>query len=173
MSATKSSLTSEETRIIDREKQCLVQSYGRYSMVVDHGKGCHVCDFTGKSYSDLSRIGVNALGHAHPRILNVMREQMEKLIDELESLLPPLPGPRLAERLVEMSGLQREFFTNRPAPRPSRARSRSQGPRPQEEPRQIRHRRAPWVFSGRTLGSIAVTGQAKYPRAVRTALCPV
>jgi acetylornithine/succinyldiaminopimelate/putrescine aminotransferase len=81
MSATKPTLSSEETQIIDREKQCLVQSYGRYPLVLDHGKGCHVCDLNGRSYLDfVSGIGVNALGHAHPRILSVMREQMEKLI---------------------------------------------------------------------------------------------
>ena len=38
MSATKPTLSSEETQIIDREKQCLVQSYGRYPLVLDHGK---------------------------------------------------------------------------------------------------------------------------------------
>ena len=50
MSATKPSISSEETRIMDREKQSVVQSYGRYPLVVDHGKGCQVCDLNGRSY---------------------------------------------------------------------------------------------------------------------------
>ncbi len=162
MSATKPTLSSEETQIIDREKQCLVQSYGRYPLVLDHGKGCHVCDLNNRSYLDfVSGIGVNALGHGHPRIMNAMREQMEKLIHCSNLYYQRFQG-RLAERLVEMSGLQRAFFANSGTEAVEGALKIAKGYGRKRGPEKFGIVALNGSFGGRTLGSIAVTGQAKY-----------
>jgi predicted acetylornithine/succinylornithine family transaminase len=162
MSATKPTLSSEETQIIDREKQCVVQSYGRYPLVLDHGKGCHVCDLNGRSYLDfVSGIGVNALGHAHPRILAVMREQMEKLIHCSNLYYQRYQGA-LAERLVEISGLQRAFFANSGTEAVEGALKIAKGYGRKRSPEKYGIVALNGSFGGRTLGSIAVTGQAKY-----------
>lgn len=162
MSATKPSLSSEETRIIDREKQCLVQSYGRYPLVIDHGKGCQVCDLNNRSYVDfVTGLGVNALGHAHPRILKVMQEQMEKLIHGSNLYYHRYQGP-LAERLVEISGLQRAFFANTGTEAVEGALKIAKGYGRKRSPSKYGIVALNGSFSGRTLGSISVTGQIKY-----------
>ena len=66
---------------MDLERQHLLQNYARYPLVVARGKGCHVYDLDGHRYLDfITGIGVNALGHAHPRIVKVIREQAALLI---------------------------------------------------------------------------------------------
>jgi predicted acetylornithine/succinylornithine family transaminase len=162
MSATKTSLSTEESRIIDREKQCLVQSYGRYPLVVDHGKGCHVCDLNNRSYVDfVTGLGVNALGHAHPRILKVIHEQVEKLVHSSNLYYHRYQGP-LAERLVAMSGLQRAFFANTGTEAVEGALKIAKGYGRKRNPQKYGIVALNGSFSGRTLGSIAVTGQVKY-----------
>ena len=67
--------------VMDLEREYLLQNYARYPLVLARGKGCHLYDLNGKRYLDfLSGIGVNALGHAHPRLVKVIREQAALLI---------------------------------------------------------------------------------------------
>src|SRR5260370_12381992 len=61
-----------DTRLLDAE-QFLLPTYKRQPVVMTHGRGAYVYDASGKKYLDfLGGIAVNALGHAHPRILNVI-----------------------------------------------------------------------------------------------------
>ena len=97
---------------MDLERDYLLQNYARYPLVVSRGKGCHLYDVDGRRYLDLiSGIGVNALGHAHPRIVKVIREQAGLLIHSSNLYYHPYQGP-LAKRLAAISGLQRAFFAN-------------------------------------------------------------
>ncbi len=58
------------------DSQYLLQNYARYPLILHRGKGCYVYDSAGKRYLDLlAGIGVNALGHAHPRLVKTIREQ--------------------------------------------------------------------------------------------------
>ena len=67
--------------IPELERDYLLQNYGRYPLVVSRGKGCHLYDIAGRRYLDfVSGIGVNALGHSHPRIVNVVRRQVALLV---------------------------------------------------------------------------------------------
>ena len=64
----------DETNALDHvralESEYLLQTYARYPLVLDRGKGCYVFDPSGKRYLDfITGIGVNALGHAHPRLV--------------------------------------------------------------------------------------------------------
>src|ERR1035437_3900173 len=98
--------------VIDLERQYLLQNYSRYPLVVHRGKGCHVYDVNGTRYLDfIAGIGVNALGHAHPRIVRIIREQAALLIHSSNLYYHQYQGP-LAKRLVQMSGLARAFFCN-------------------------------------------------------------
>src|SRR6478735_64968 len=104
--------TAISPTVVDLEKQYLLQNYGRYPVVLHRGKGCYLYDTAGKRYLDfLTGIGVNALGHAHPRITKVMREQAGLLIHSSNLYFHQYQGA-LAKRLVEMSGLARAFFCN-------------------------------------------------------------
>src|ERR1035441_6732524 len=97
---------------MDLERDYVLQNYARYPLVLARGKGCHVYDLDGHRYLDfLAGIGVNALGHAHPRIVGVIREQAGLLIHSSNLYYNQYQGP-LAKRLAEISGLQRTFFAN-------------------------------------------------------------
>src|SRR6266571_2433234 len=98
--------------IMDLERDYVLQNYARYPLVLSRGKGCYVYDLEGRRYLDfIAGIGVNALGHAHPRIVNVIRAQAGLLIHSSNLYYHQYQGP-LAKRLSEMSGLQRCFFCN-------------------------------------------------------------
>src|SRR6202451_2242519 len=102
--------TTEE--IIQREKQFLLQTYSRYPLVIECGKGVFLFDLEGKKYLDfVAGLGVNALGHAHPRIVKAIREQAARAI-HLSNLYYNEYQGRLAEKLCALSGLQRAFFSN-------------------------------------------------------------
>jgi acetylornithine/N-succinyldiaminopimelate aminotransferase len=99
-------------KIIQREKQFLLQTYSRYPLVIERGKGVFLFDFDGKKYLDfVAGLGVNALGHAHPRIVKTIREQAARAI-HLSNLYYNEYQGLLAEKLCTLSGLQRAFFSN-------------------------------------------------------------
>jgi len=98
--------------IAERERQFLLQTYNRYPVVLARGKGVFVYDIEGKRYLDfVSGLGVNALGHAHPRIVKAIREQAAKLLHVSNLYYHEYQG-RLAEKLCQLSGLNRVFFSN-------------------------------------------------------------
>ena len=106
---------------MDLERQYLLQNYSRYPLVVRRGKGCYVYDVNGKRYLDLiAGIGVNALGHAHPRILKVIREQAGLLIHCFEPLLPRVPGAAGQEAGRDQRPAAQLLLAT-PAPRPWKA----------------------------------------------------
>jgi len=59
---------------VDLERKYLMQTYARSPIVIERGKGCWVWDVKGRKYLDfVAGLGVNALGHGHPRILKALR----------------------------------------------------------------------------------------------------
>src|SRR2546421_11934336 len=102
----------DTNEIIERERQFLLQTYHRYPLVLQRGKGVFLYDLDGKRYLDfIAGIGVNALGHAHPRIVKVIRQQAAQLIHCSNLYYHEFQGP-LAKKLADISGLQRSFFCN-------------------------------------------------------------
>src|SRR5216684_5584914 len=107
MTATPVEASSASQAVMDLEREYLLQNYARYPLVLARGKGSYVYDLAGKRYLDLiTGIGVNALGHAHPRLVKVIREQAGLLIHTSNLFYHEYQG-RLAKRLSAMSGLQR------------------------------------------------------------------
>src|SRR5437879_8346307 len=99
-------------QIAELERQYLLQTYSRYPVVLARGKGVFLWDIEGKKYLDfVAGIGVNALGHAHPRIVKAIRDQAAKLIHVSNLYYHEYQGP-LAEKLCKLSGLNRAFFSN-------------------------------------------------------------
>ena len=99
-------------QIAASERQYLLQTYSRYPLLLHRGKGVFLFDIEGRKYLDfVSGIGVNALGHAHPRILKAIRDQAAKLIHVSNLYYHEYQGP-LAEKLCKLSGLNRAFFSN-------------------------------------------------------------
>jgi len=90
----------------------VMNTYGRLPIALSHGQGCRVWDTTGKRYLDgLGGIAVNTLGHAHPKLVPALQEQIAKLIHCSNYYENPLQE-RLAAKLCELSGLRAAFFCN-------------------------------------------------------------
>ncbi|MET0517924.1 MAG: aspartate aminotransferase family protein [Burkholderiaceae bacterium] len=90
----------------------VMQTYGRLPIALSHGQGCWVWDTNGRRYLDgLGGIAVNTLGHAHPKLVPALQEQVAKLIHTSNYYHVPLQE-RLAARLCELSGLANAFFCN-------------------------------------------------------------
>ena len=149
-------------RIRALESQYLLQNYARYPLLLERGRGCYVYDASGKRYLDLlAGIGVNALGHAHPRLTKIIREQAGLLLHTSNLYYHQYQGP-LAERLAKVSGLERTFFCNSGAESMEGALKmiRSHGRKIHPDKYEIiaLHN----SFHGRTLGALSITGQEKY-----------
>lgn len=81
-------------------------------MAMSHGQGCWVWDTDGKKYLDgLGGIAVNTLGHAHPKLVPALQEQIGRLIHTSNYYGAPLQE-KLAAKLCELSGMSRVFFCN-------------------------------------------------------------
>ena len=148
--------------VVDLERDYLLQNYARYPIVLTRGKGPYVWDTEGKRYLDLiSGIGVNALGHAHPRITRAIRDQAGRLVHSSNLYYHEFQGP-LAKRLAEASGLQRVFFSNSGTESMEGALKmvRSHGSHISPEKYEIVSLEN--SFHGRTTGALSITGQHKY-----------
>src|SRR5690348_9554123 len=97
--------------IAELERRYLIPVYSRYPLAIARGKGVFVYDLEGKRYLFITGIGVNALGHAHPRIVKVIREQAARAIHISNHYYNEYQGA-LAKKLCDLSGLQRVFFSN-------------------------------------------------------------
>ena len=90
----------------------VMKTYGRLPVALSHGRGCWLWDTEGRKYLDaLAGIAVNTLGHAHPRLVAALTDQINKLIHSSNYYLVPLQE-QLAAKLCELSGMTNVFFCN-------------------------------------------------------------
>ena len=90
----------------------VMNTYGRLPIALTHGRGCRVWDTNGREYLDaLAGIAVNTLGHAHPKLVLALQEQVAKMIHCCNYYHVP-DQERLAQMLVERSGMTNVFFCN-------------------------------------------------------------
>jgi acetylornithine/N-succinyldiaminopimelate aminotransferase len=149
--------------IVDRERHFLLATYNRYPLAVARGKGVFLYDIEGKRYLDfVAGLGVNALGHAHPRIVKAIREQAPRAI-HLSNLYYNQYQGLLAERLCSLSGLARAFFSNSGTEAVEGAikLARLAGHRAGGDAK-CRLVALEGSYHGRTFGSMSLTGQVKY-----------
>jgi acetylornithine aminotransferase len=134
----------------------MMDNYGVPPVALASGDGAVVTDVDGKSYLDLlGGIAVNILGHRHPAVIDAVTRQMSTL-GHTSNLYAAEPGVALAEALVGLLGAEGEtrvFFcnsgteANELAFKLSRLTGRTKLVAAQE------------AFHGRTMGSLALTGQ--------------
>jgi acetylornithine/N-succinyldiaminopimelate aminotransferase len=156
-----------DTRLSDAE-QFLVPTYKRQPFVITHGRGVYVYDSAGKKYLDfLGGIAVNALGHAHPRIVRVIRREAARAI-HLSNLYHNAHQGPLARKLAEISGMDRVFFSNSGteaadgALKLARLCARSASDAPDKPAAKHRILAMHNSFHGRTFGALSVTSTEKY-----------
>ena len=139
--------------------QYVVPSYGRFDLVVKYGQGPYLWDTEGKRYLDLGAgIAVCALGHAHPQIVEVLRQQAQRMI-HISNLYYHEGQGLLAKEIVSRIGPGKCFFSNSGA-------EANEGL--YKLARRFGHDSGRYEiitalnsFHGRTLAGIAATGQEK------------
>ncbi len=100
------------TSIPEREAKVHMNMFRRPPMTLVKGQGARVEDSEGKTYVDcVAGIAVDALGHGHPGLAEVIAEQARSLI-HVSNLYYTEPQINLAEMLVNASGLDKIFFVN-------------------------------------------------------------
>jgi acetylornithine aminotransferase len=143
----------------ERWAEVMMRNYGTPPIALDHGSGVRVWDVDGREYLDfVAGIAVSSLGHAHPALVAAVTDQVQRLM-HTSNLYMHEPGVRLAERLVELLALPaRVFFANSGAEANECALkiARLHG-RPSGRSEIVSCHAS---FHGRTLGALAVTGNA-------------
>jgi acetylornithine/N-succinyldiaminopimelate aminotransferase len=139
----------------------VMKTYGRLPLALSHGRGCWVWDTEGKKYLDgLGGIAVNTLGHAHPKLVPALQDQIGKLIHSSNYYLVPLQE-QLAAKLCELSGLTNVFFcstgleANEAALKIARKFGHDKGI---DRPEIIVYENA---FHGRSIATLSATGNPK------------
>src|SRR3954464_16002037 len=82
----------------------VIPTYGRFELKFASGRGCEVWDEDGKRYLDFGAgIAVTSIGHAHPRVVRALQEQVGTLV-HTSNLYYTRPQALLAERLTRLVG---------------------------------------------------------------------
>jgi len=151
--------------IADLESRFLLPTYSRYPVALARGKGVFLFDLEGKKYLDfVAGIGVNALGHAHPRILKAIKEQAGLLVHTSNLYYHEYQG-KLAEKLCGLSGFDRAFFSNSGTEAIEGAvkLARLAGHRAGGDAK-CKMVALQGSYHGRTYGALSLTGQEKHRR---------
>ena len=139
---------------VERWTHVVMGTYATPRLTLVRGDGARVWDEDGNEYVDLvAGIAVNALGHAHPAVVEAVTRQVATL-GHTSNLVANLPSVRLAERLLELTGRDgRVFFANSGAEANEAAFKLA---RRTGRPAVVA---AEGAFHGRTMGALALTGQ--------------
>lgn len=139
----------------------VMNTYGRLPIALSHGRGCRVWDVNGKEYLDaLGGIAVNTLGHAHPKLVPALQEQIAQLIHTSNYYYTP-NAEKLAALLCERSGLDKVFFcssgleANEAALKLARKFGHDKGI---DKPEIVVYEKA---FHGRSIATLSATGNPK------------
>src|SRR5690606_31943202 len=96
---------NDNSTVSQRWQKSMMDNYGTPKLTLVSGSGCEVTDADGRTYLDfLGGIAVNALGHAHPAVVQAVSQQVAKL-GHVSNFYAHEPGLELAERLLEITGL--------------------------------------------------------------------
>jgi acetylornithine/N-succinyldiaminopimelate aminotransferase len=141
----------------------IMPTYARVNVVFERGEGAWLVSSEGERYLDFaSGVAVNALGHAHPRLVAALTEQAGKLWHS-SNLYRVAGQERLAERLCQVTFADQVFFCNSGAEacegaiKLARRYHHANG-----HPERWRIVTFKGAFHGRTLATIAAAGNAKH-----------
>lgn len=147
--------------LIEAASPHVMNTYGRVPIALSHGAGVRVWDVNGKEYLDaLAGIAVNTLGHAHPKLVPALQDQVARLIHTSNYYHVPLQE-QLAAKLVEMSGMTSVFFcssgleANEAALKIARKYGHDRG---MALPQIVVYEKA---FHGRSIATLSATGNEK------------
>jgi acetylornithine aminotransferase len=149
-------MTAGTTALTTRWQGALMDTYGTPRLALTHGEGATVWDADGRAYLDfVGGIAVNCLGHAHPAVVRAVSDQIATL-GHVSNLYIAEPPVALAERLLDLAGRRgRVFFAN------SGAEAVEAAFKIARRTGRTRMVATQGGFHGRTMGSLALTGQPK------------
>ncbi|HEV2246739.1 MAG TPA: aspartate aminotransferase family protein [Terriglobia bacterium] len=148
--------------IAELEERRLVPTYNRLPFLAVGGEGCYLYDDEGRKYLDfLGGLGVNALGHAHPEIMAVLRDPSEGLLHVSNLIYHRFQAP-LADQLAKLSGLDRVFFANTGTEAVEGALKLARAFGREHSPDRTGILAVENSFHGRTMGALAATWPEKY-----------
>lgn len=154
---------SETQLLAETAERCLYPNYARPGVVLVRGEGAKLWDQNGKRYIDFyAGVAVSALGHGHPELVKAIQDQAAKLI-HTSNYYHNEPNVLLAEDLTRRTGFSRAFFCNSGTEaneamlKLARRHFFERGESERVEIIAFEN-----AFHGRTLGSLAATGTAKY-----------
>ncbi len=141
----------------------LLPTYARVDLAFERGEGAWLVATNGERYLDFtSGVAVNALGHAHPHLIEAITEQVKK-VTHVSNLYRIPEAERMAARLCEASFADFVFFCNSGAEamecciKTARKHHAANG-----RPERFRIITFEGAFHGRTLATLAAGGQKKY-----------
>ncbi len=141
----------------------LLPTYARVDLAFERGEGAWLVTVEGERYLDFtSGVAVNALGHAHPRLMKALEDQASK-VWHVSNLFRIPQGERLAERLCEATFADFVFFQNSGAEacecaiKMARKYQSASG-----KPERFRIITFEGAFHGRTMAALAASGNKKY-----------
>ena len=98
--------------LIKIEDDYFINTFTRQPVVLDHGEGVKVWDIDGNEYLDMfAGIAVNCLGHNHPKLVEAIKNQAEKLI-HISSIYYNEPALVYAKKLIDLTCFDRIFYAN-------------------------------------------------------------
>jgi acetylornithine/N-succinyldiaminopimelate aminotransferase len=145
---------TEQTPLLQRWSAVMMNNYGTPPLALASGDGAVVTDVDGNDYVDLlGGIAVNVLGHRHPAVIEAVNRQMN-ILGHTSNLYATEPGVALAEALVGLLGAPaRAFFCN------SGTEANEVAFKITRLTGRTKLVAAEGAFHGRTMGSLALTGQ--------------
>lgn len=139
------------------EKKHVMQTYGRYDLVLDYGEGCYVYDKEGKKYLDfLGGIACCSVGYANKEVTDAISDEAGKLLN-VTNYYYTEPQAVLASKLAKLSGLKKCFFCNSGTEANEAAIKLAKNVTKKKKFIAFEH-----SFHGRTTGSLAATWKEKY-----------
>lgn len=149
--------------LMEQAEEHILHTYNRFPVVFERGEGVYLYDTDGKKYLDFAAgIAVQALGYGNQEYNEALKAQIDKLI-HTSNLYYNQPTIEAAEKLCEASGLDRAFFTNsgteaiEGAIKAAKKYAYEKDGCTDHEIIAMNH-----SFHGRSLGALAVTGNAHY-----------
>jgi acetylornithine/N-succinyldiaminopimelate aminotransferase len=145
--------------IKEKSDSLFMNTYGRYPAVMVEGRGCMLKDEDGREYLDfVAGIAVCGLGHCHPAVTEAIVAQAGRLV-HVSNLYYTVPQTELAELLVANSFADRVFLANSGAEVNEAAIKLA---RKHGGPGRYEIISLEGSFHGRTLATVAATGQARF-----------
>ena len=140
----------------------IMNTYGDRNLALVRGEGPYVWDAEGKKHLDfLSGIAVNGLGHCHPKVVEAIQKQAEKLM-HVSNLYYIEPQAKLAKLMVDNGELDQCFFCNSGAEANEAAIKIARKYAADNGNNAYEIITMDNSFHGRTMATITATGQTKY-----------